>query len=722
MFARQQGAAPGQQPSQTRHMRRLIADDTARHSMRVVRRASAGQTLIIFALTFTVLIGFMGLAIDSIRVYDLYARMQRAAEAGALAGVIYMPNNYTVNLPSSPSDNAVCRAERLVNQNDFGPPHCKDSSDMPAMNCAAPSSQEVAVCPVPNEPYQLQVTVTEPINVLFLSALNVGPVTITATAIAAYLPPVSIASDPTGTGSTGSWGTFGECSGASSACTGTSSVRNWTGNINGPGELKEQGDPLVTCAEGPGSPNNLDADASVSPPLATTYVGMPTNHPQYGYTAATVGSCGNTDTQGAFTGPVYYDPGSNSYGQNHVGYSYLVQIPANATPQDLWVWNAPFSPSLPKSCNGRSGGQSATSYDIFFQYNCSGKTGTSYTTYTGAPTCSLNPYGCQDPHLYFSVTYSIYLLTGPTDITGTLQASFTAWPYAGQGSCGNGQYQSLPAISSPYNETTLTGLSTTSGVCISSPCVANWCPVNNQLGDNVGSLWSGFQLTSNGAPTFYRVAVVASDYGSPTNFHDGYGSHAYSMKLCPYTTTQAGVQTCTPGGSIGGWNLSDALFLFPGNGGGAQPQTTEYPLGVIDKSFAGRTLDIQLYDPGDLNGNNGAPKGATYYAVAPPTGAADPCTATTTDLTNAGYTNANFVFPSGIRTATLNNLPAMEPASNGDLKYNGLWVDEHISVPSTYLYSSATWTLCAQAPQTTDADILGIGVFALGQSPVHLVQ
>jgi Putative Flp pilus-assembly TadE/G-like len=705
-------------------MRRLMAAETARRSTRVARRASVGQTLIIFALTFTVLIGFMGLAIDSIRVYDLYARMQRAAEAGALAGVIYMPNNYSVDLPSSPTDNAVCRAQKLVFKNSFGATPCTDASDMPAIPCPTPpSSVEVAVCPVKNEPFQLQVYVTEPIDVLFLGALNVGPVTITASAIAAYLPPVNIASDPTGTGSNGSWGTFGECNGASSACTGTGSVRNWAGNINGPGELKEQGDPLVTCAEGPGTPSNIDQDASILPLQNMTYVGMPTNHPQYGITAATVGGCGNTDTQGAFTGPIYYDPGSNSYGQTHVGYAYFVDIPKGANPQDLWVWNAPFSPSQPKSCNGRSGGQSATSYDIFFQYNCSGSSGTSYTNYTGAPTCTLNPYSCQDPNLYFSVTYSIYLLTGPTDITGTLQAAFTAWPYAGQGSCGKGQYEALPATAGPYSETTLTGLSTSIPTCITSPCVANWCPVANQLGDNVGTLWSGFKLTSTGsADQFYRVSVVASDYGTPTNFHYGYGAHAYSMKLCPDGTTQAGVQTCTPGGSIGGWNLSDAVFLFPGNGGGGKPQTTEYPLGVIDKSFAGRTLDVQLYDPGDLSGNNGAPKGATYYAVAPPTGAADPCTATTTQLTAAGYSNANFVFPSGERTATLNNLPALEPALNGDLLYNGLWVDEQISVPSTYQFSNATWTLCAQAPQTTDADVLGIGVFALGQSPVHLIQ
>lgn len=64
---------------------------------------SKGQSIVIFALSLTVLIAMVGLAVDVLRVYDLYARMQRAAEAGALADVIYMPNYYVAADPS-PSD------------------------------------------------------------------------------------------------------------------------------------------------------------------------------------------------------------------------------------------------------------------------------------------------------------------------------------------------------------------------------------------------------------------------------------------------------------------------------------------------------------------------------------------------------------------------------------------------------------------------------------------
>lgn len=731
MMQQEPGVRKRLTPSRAKHIRRLKAAEFARRSSRVVRRPSRGQTLIIFALTFTVLIGILGLAVDTIRVYDLYARMQRAAEAGALAGVIYMPNNYTTNLSTSPGDNAVCRAWQETHKNEFGP-GCTPGSSIGANYCPKPvSTVEIAVCNVKGYPYQLQVSITESINVLFIGALNVGPVTLTATAIAAYLPPVEIASDPTGTGNTGSWGSFGECgnsgTSASAACTGKTSVRNWSGNINGPGELKEQGDPLVSCAEGKGSPVTLDQSATSLPLLNTTYVGMPTNHPQSIGTA--VGSsptgCGNSDATGAFTGITNYDGVSSvASAPTKAGYAYIVHIPSVAeggsgVAQSVWVWNAPFSPSPPKSCNGRTGGQNTTSYDIFYYYNCGGSSSSPYPYYPGVTQCGTNsggfdPYTCLDPKLYFSVTYSIYLLSGPTDMVGTPEAAFTAWPYAGQGSCPNGQYQAMHSPAAPFN-TVLPA-----NTCIAAACVANWCPIGNQLGDNVtpSSLWNSYALQPG---LYYRVMVTVSDYGDPQNPNLGWGGHSYSLKLCPASgTTQGNVQTCVVGGAIGGWNESDTLFIFPGGGAGST-QTTEYPLGVIDPSFAGRTIDIKLYDPGDLNGTNGSAKGYTLYAVAPPTGAADPCTATTTDLSTAGYQTSNFSFTSGERTSTLNSLPAIEPSLKGDLIYNGLWVDEQVQIPAKYQYASNSWTLCAQAPQTNDSDVLAIGVFALGQSPVHLV-
>jgi Flp pilus assembly protein TadG len=85
------------------------------------RHASRGQSLVIFALSLTALIAILGLAIDTVRIYDLYARMQRAAEGAALAGVLYMPSNYATAY-TSPGDgnSAVSRALQEAVKNGFG--------------------------------------------------------------------------------------------------------------------------------------------------------------------------------------------------------------------------------------------------------------------------------------------------------------------------------------------------------------------------------------------------------------------------------------------------------------------------------------------------------------------------------------------------------------------------------------------------------------------------
>src|SRR5260221_13883589 len=91
----------------------LAAGDTCRQRQR-------GQSLIIFALSLTVLLGLAGLAVDATRAYDLYARMQRAAEAGAMAGDLYMPANYNTPRTVSDPNSAISRASQEVVKNGFG--------------------------------------------------------------------------------------------------------------------------------------------------------------------------------------------------------------------------------------------------------------------------------------------------------------------------------------------------------------------------------------------------------------------------------------------------------------------------------------------------------------------------------------------------------------------------------------------------------------------------
>src|SRR5215469_16447080 len=83
------------------------------------RLRGRGQSLVIFALSFTVLLSLAGLTVDTLRAFDLYGRMQRAAEAGALAGVLYMPTYYNTVRPGD-TDSAISRASKEVVKNGFG--------------------------------------------------------------------------------------------------------------------------------------------------------------------------------------------------------------------------------------------------------------------------------------------------------------------------------------------------------------------------------------------------------------------------------------------------------------------------------------------------------------------------------------------------------------------------------------------------------------------------
>src|SRR5579859_7330966 len=80
-------------------------------------RARQGQSIIIFALTITVLLGFAGLAIDVARAYDLYGRMQRAADAGATAGVLYMPAFYSTARTPGDGFTAISRTSQETVKN-----------------------------------------------------------------------------------------------------------------------------------------------------------------------------------------------------------------------------------------------------------------------------------------------------------------------------------------------------------------------------------------------------------------------------------------------------------------------------------------------------------------------------------------------------------------------------------------------------------------------------
>lgn len=685
--SRTRGAGVSARISCRKWARRRHSEDVRRE--RRQRWRSRGQTLIFFALSVTVLIAILGLAVDTIRIYDLYARMQRAAEAGALAAVLYMPNNYTTPLAVPPADTAVCRALQETIKDGFGQPCGQDLSGYCPAN---PASIEVAVCPVAGKPHDLVVYITETSDVIFLSAVNVGPVTVTVKAQAEYLPPIMIGEDASAAGA-GYFGGYGDCVPLGKNPITCPNVNNapqaFLANINGPAELKEQGDPYVYCEEGIAhNPPTIDP----SPPGPyTTYNGLVTNHSQYttDYNTILNQHCGahNTDQQPiGFSGPATGFVGSSHPG----GYTYLVNVTqANAT---LWVYNAPYIPtngSAPTPCYGPQ------TIDGFAWYQ-SGTGGSCtqgyYTSYGGV--AYANSFTAA--RYYFTTTYTLYTVPNVTTLTaGTQVASLVANPYDGvtadltEKGCAAGQ------VYDPQG-----------GDCATAP--------TSQFG------WT--QLVTGLAVGQYRLEVEATSLTAPTNFALGWGEHNYGLKLCPaQTTSPAGVPSCDSNGApgqIGALNAADITLYFP-----QSSAVTGFPLAVIPTEYAGRTIQYSLFDPGDpVNGNPSKPNSTAFYVEPPTNGQPTSCSVNAATL---GYT---FNPPPSWETSRImpmttfglaNPNTAFVTSLNGDNAFNGLWATGTITLPSNYVQGQ--WTLCGYEQAANAQDTLAIAIAPLGQSVVYLV-
>ncbi len=724
---RRGAAAAGAGSALSRRLARAAA--RAGHmAPRHLRRRQRGQTLVIFALTFTTLISILGLAIDSVRVYDLYARMQRAAEAGALASVIYMPNFYSADLPYAPNDSGICRALQEIAKNGFGP-SCNPVTTPISAAAACPAdvtTVEIAVCPVAGKPYDVHVYITETLNVVFLSAIGVGPVRLTANAQAEYLPPVSLGTDTTASsGGAGNWGGLGICKSyvypvVPIDCDDT--LRSFAANIAGPAELKQQGDAFVYCQEGPSYTGAPDPSAQFGYPY-TTFNGFPTNHPQYADAGLSSSHCGsgNPDQQ-PFTGPA-------TQGTAHPG-GYAFYIHVVQAGSSVWLWNAPFGPSD----TGPGGTRDCTNeYPLdAFHWTCSGNTPVTPAGYF--PGSNYATLGFKDPSLYFTTTFSIYTVPDVANPAGgTLLGRFNALPYNTMSTNGCTTSKAYEMASSAYPGTV--------NGCVTSKCHYQWCPLGNQTGDL--TVPAAISLPAGD----YRVMAESSSYTNPTDFQLGWGQHIYNLQVCPPGTTQSTAPNCittpaSPPGYVGGWG--DVSMLFdntvevdncnpPCIGNSYAPGLAEFPLGIVPTEYAGLTLDVKLFNPGNIWPAQ-ASSGSDAIAVIPPlagvggTTGVDPCSIAPSLL--SAYT---YSFPPWERSGTAQTvvstapaLPALIAVQNSDRLYTGLWTDTYVQLPTNY--TAGQWTLCTWATANLNSSddpysqqVMTIKVTALGQSPVHLV-
>jgi hypothetical protein len=129
----------------------------------------AGQIIVVFALMLTVLIGLVGIAIDVTFAWKNGLQIQRAADAAALAGVVYLPADVGT---------ATLRADAIAQANGY----------------AIGGKTSVVVAPNPANDHQLDVTITAPVQTFFVRLFGINNWTVSKTARAGYVMPVPMGS------------------------------------------------------------------------------------------------------------------------------------------------------------------------------------------------------------------------------------------------------------------------------------------------------------------------------------------------------------------------------------------------------------------------------------------------------------------------------------------------------------------------------------------------
>jgi len=144
-------------------------------------RGKAGQAIVLLALTGTLMIGGVGVAVDLAVGYMYSIAAERAASAAALSGVVFMPNqfNSAQAIPSGSRNDASDRAIDEAKRNGFDP---------------ANTQEGVVVVPaaISGRSNQLRVTVAKQAPVFFMQLFGFRPYLVARTAVAAYLPPISL--------------------------------------------------------------------------------------------------------------------------------------------------------------------------------------------------------------------------------------------------------------------------------------------------------------------------------------------------------------------------------------------------------------------------------------------------------------------------------------------------------------------------------------------------
>lgn len=557
--------------------------DAGRH------RASRGQVLVIFAGALVTLLSLSAVVVDVSWYWANTLRVQRAADAAALAGVVDLPGDVA---------GAKAAAVTAAGQNGYALTNgCKADNITPSSVPGICANQDSA------NDRQLDVTVSAPVGTFFMRLLGINTITATRASKALYVLPVPMGSPLNYLGV----GCFRTQSGSQPVCT-------TAGNSNGASGIPNATVVNPSPLTGPTAPSQLNSQGFFDSVI--TKGGNTANGDAYGPA--------NDNFGGRTTNPSY----------NPAGVYYEVLVPPGDTAGSVYV----FDPG-------------------YCAVNSSYGTGDHWIAGSQNPVSTYYNLWNTNGNVYQTAQYTLVANSGSTFENQTGSDTALGGP-AGLPACdaNHDKWWRLASGLAPgvyYLQVTGTKVLTTNGGQDADPSGAS---IN----------------ASTNAENMYSLEVTASGATTPQVYGAG--------KMVAYNNVNGGDQ--------------------------------KFYLAQIPKIDAGKTLEIDLFDVGDVSGL------ATLYIQSPDGNV---------------YANASFNYAAdSLCTSTCagNGSSITATTSGGSHPYNDSWLTILIPLPSTYGSVGLTpagetqagwWKIdyqIAAGVQSNDTTTWRVGVRG---NPVHLI-
>jgi hypothetical protein len=668
------------------------------------RFGGRGQMLVVFALAIFILMGIVAIVIDVSWYWTNSLRIQRAADAAALAGVVYLPGDVVKAVDTA-------RAEAVKNGYTNG----------------ACTANTVCVTPVQDLPNtrRMKVTIAAPVNTFFMRVFGIGTLMSTRVAKAEYVLPVPMGSpqnyygvglfiDADTTGwkpattavSGGSWTSPGNANGTNDNAfalsqTNDNSAQQWRdfGLATAPNALPA-GAVIAGIevqfnaqAQGSGTTNDCEIETALSWNNGSSWVPTDANDADVDiassegtYEVGSATSLGSWDehnwvaadfSNANFRVRLTWNKPDCGSGRRAAVDTLFVRVSYNSGPRPVFD---PYGGAAlaPQNFWGAMQSQGAPNIQgDAFMTNYESRDPSKVLNDVDA---SQDPDAVYDPSTYYN--YGVEMPAGSTNgeiwvfdpgfcSVATSLGTGESWTVGG--SNGNDDPEPVSAFYDVFNTKGTPYDQTDDGASLGSTGAAyrQLTGEDQILGGQNGSsdcsaaTWHNGWVKVNTSPltggsvgTLYRLHTYSTDPSAPTDQQDTTALNSFAI----WATAAGGTPRVYGNGAM------EAYVRLPGG------QASTFYLAQIESAHAGKTMVIDLWDPGDTGNLS-----ASLEILQPTAGGYTPVTFSYQGIRGSSDSHASNC-PTAPASAAF---VVTNPGSNSS-RYNGCWLRMTIVLPTNY--------------------------------------